>query len=552
MDSFAENCVLAVTNAHHHAVFLMDEHGVITSWNRGAENIFGYSADEIVGCLTSILYTEEDVRAGQYAHEMDAALSAGYAEDDRWHLRKDRTRFWSSGIMTPVYDEAGQFKGYLKVARDKTSDKLANERALFLARHDSLTSLPNRSMFHEQLSVALSEAKVNQSIVQVLLVDLDRFKEINDSYGHHVGDLFLKKVAKRLTDSVRASDLVARLGGDEFGIICRTADGETDSEKLAEKLVDKLSVPYVIEGKEIQSGASVGVTMFPLDSKDADQMLKNADLAMYAAKSSGRSAYRLYTEELDADSNRRRRIGQWLEAALEENSLRLHYQPQYALKGGEVTCVEALLRWQQCPISDVSSEELVTIATEVGLAGKLGEWTLRTACYQARDWRAQGKSDFRIAVNLSSGQLNATDFLKLVDRLLVETGLPAGCLDLEITEFMLMENNQANDLLFKSLKKKGVFLSVDDFGTGFSSLSALKTLPVDVLKIDREFISELPGNEHDAAIVSSIVGLAHSLKLKVAAEGIESKEQLEFLTGLGCDYGQGFLLRAPVPPEDVW
>jgi diguanylate cyclase (GGDEF)-like protein/PAS domain S-box-containing protein len=545
-------CTLAVTNATHHAIFLLDENGVITSWNSGGERIFGYRADEIIGCSTAIIFTEEDIANGQHVTEMKRALDVGYSENDRWHLRKDGTRFWASGIMTPAYDDTGTFRGFLKVTRDKTPDKLANERALYLSRHDTLTSLPNRSMFHEELQAALAEAKLSQSLVQVFLLDLDRFKEINDSYGHHIGDLFLKQVAKRLKGIVRSSDLVARLGGDEFGIICKTAVAGADGVTLAEKLVSNLSAPYLLEEKEIQSGASIGLTVYPLDSKDTDQILKNADLAMYAAKSSGRSAYRLYTEDLDADAKRRRDIGDWLRKAMQDNSLMLHYQPQYSLQDNRVTSVEALLRWRQCPVSDITSEEIIATAAEIGLASAVGEWTLRAACNQAREWRARGIRDFRVAVNVSSSQLNAVSFLKLIDSVLEETGIPPECLDLEITEFTLMENNQANDLLFKSLKKKGVYLSVDDFGTGFSSFSSLKTFPVDTLKIDREFIKDLPQSEHDAAIASAIIGLAHSLNLKAAAEGIERPEQAEFLAALGCDYGQGFLFGAPAPPEEIW
>ena len=552
MKSSTDFYALTVANATHNAIFFLDEHGVIIYWNVGAENIFGYSASEIIGNSITVLYTDEDVVTGRHVAEMRDTLELGYCEDDRWHLRKDGTRFWASGVTTPAYDEKGTFHGFLKITRDKTPAKLATERAFYLSRHDALTGLPNRSMFHDQLSLALSEAKVKQSVLQVLLIDLDHFKKINDSYGHHVGDLFLKQVAQRLKEIVRASDLVARLGGDEFGIICKTMDGDADSEILAKKLVDKLSAPYTLEGKEIKSGASIGITIYPIDSQDSAQMLKNADLAMYAAKASGRSAYRLYTEELDADANRRRDIGVSLQEAIDQEHLALHYQPQYALKDNRIVSVEALLRWEQCPIPDISAEEIVAVAAEVGLARELSEWILRAACSQAVEWQSQGRKGFRVAVNISSSQFNAVSFLKLIDNTLSETGLSPGCLELEINEHMLMENNQSNDLVFKSLKKKGVFLSVDDFGTGFSSLSSLKTFPVDALKIDREFIKELPTNDHDTAIASAIVGLAHSLDLKVAAEGIESQEQVELLLALGCDFGQGYYCAAPMAPEELW
>lgn len=551
MEHLIENGALAVGNATRHAIFLMDENGTVISWNTGAENIFGYSADEIIGASAAILFTEEDVSTGAHAAEIARAQELGYAEDDRWHLRADGTRFWGSGVMTPAYHQ-GNLEGFLKVMRDKTPEKLAHDRAHYLSQHDALTGLPNRSLFQEKLSSAIAQAKLSQCVVQVLLLDLDRFKDINDTYGHHVGDLFLKQVAKRLTGIVRATDLVARLGGDEFGIICVTADSGADGVVLAEKLVSKLCEPYLLEGNEVQSGASVGVTVYPLDSKDTGQILKNADIAMYAAKSDGRSTYRLYTEALDADAKRRRDIGRWLGSAMKDNQLMLHYQPQYCLQSLKINGIEALLRWQSCPIVDVSTEEIVAVASEIGMASALGEWVLRTACEQAKTWRAEGKTGFRMAVNISSGQLNTAVFAKLVSDVLKETELPPERLELEITEHTLMENNQANYLLFKSLKKLGIYLAVDDFGTGFSSLSSLRLFPVDTLKIDREFVRALPQNEHDAAIVSAIIGLAHSLNLKTTAEGISLPEQLEFLSALGCDNGQGFYLGVPASADKIW
>ena len=552
MKDHKDACALAVHNATHHAVFLLDENGVILFWNIGAENIFGYSADEIIGCSANITFVEEDRASHQDAVEIEAAIRLGYAADDRWHLRKDGTRFWASGIMTPAYDEAGKLRGLLKIIRDKTTEKLASERSLYLARHDSLTGLANRSYFYEMLQAATTEAQINRSELQVLMLDLDRFKSINDTYGHHAGDLLLKEVARRLRDMVRCSDLVARLGGDEFAIIYRMADADASRTTMAEKVVQELSRPYFIEGTEVKSGTSVGVTRYPHDGEDPSQILKNADIAMYAAKSNGRSTYQFYTEELDADAKRRRIIADCLPKAFKHQLFSLHYQPQYALQDHRLVGVEALLRWTKCPVPDLSSPELIAIATEKGFAETLGEWTLRTACAQAQTWKTQGMTSVRIAVNISSGQLNAVSFLKLVDTVLRDTQVPPGCLDLEITEHMLMENNQGNDLLLKSLKKKGVYLSVDDFGTGFSSLSSLKTFPVDTLKIDREFVRNLPHSKHDAAIASSIVGLAHSLNLKVAAEGIEHQEQADFLIELGCDYGQGFLFGAPVAAEEIW
>lgn len=543
---------LVVDNATQHAIMLTDENGVITYWNRGGQNIFGYTAEEIIGLPASVFFTEEDVASKQHIKEMTRALTIGHSVDDRWHLRQDGTSFWASGVMTPLYTDQEEHQGFLKIIRDKTPEKLAEERALYLAKHDSLTGLANRGMFHEELHRAINQARLSNGHVQVLFIDLDRFKEINDTHGHYAGDIFLKDVAQRLLGIVRTTDLVARLGGDEFGIICQSADGKSDSTALAEKLVQGLSEPFILDGQELKAGASIGVTVYPLDSDDPTQILKNADLAMYAAKAGGRSTYRLYTEDLDKDAKRRRAIKDWLASSLEHDTLCLHYQPQVSLVDGSVHSIEALLRWDGCPVADLTSPGLIEIASETGLAGRLNQWTLRTACRQAQQWRTAGQKNLRIAVNVASSQLNSAAFLKCIDDVLAEEGFPASCLELEVTELTLMENNQSNDLLLKSLKKKGLYLSVDDFGTGFSSFSSLKSFPVDALKIDSLFVRGLPYDKHDAAIVSAIIGLAHSLDLKVVAEGVEHAEQADFLRSLGCDYAQGFLFAAPALANELF
>lgn len=533
-----------------HAIVRMDENGIVCGWNRGAERIFGYSRQEMIGCAITALFTDEDVKGQQHVHEMEKALKLGYAENERWHVRKDRSLFWGSGITTPVHD-GERCLGFLIIMNDKTTEKLANERLTYITRHDGLTGLPNRRMFHDELRRAIEQAKLKSSHVEVLFIDLDRFKEVNDTLGHHTGDLFLKEVASRLRNTVRANDLVARLSGDEFGVICKRAKKNAGKDFLAEKLVNELSRPYLVDNHEITSGASIGVTTYPTDSDDPTQILRNADLAMYAAKSSGRSSYRIYSADLDLDAQRRRIIHEGLEKALRSSGLMLHYQPQYSLDGKKLHGMEALLRWNDCPLPDVTSREIITVASETGLILQIGEWALREACAQGRIWFDQGMRDFRLAVNISSSQLKHAGFIRLIDEILAQSGFPAEFLALEITEFTLMENNQSNARILKSLKKKGIHLSVDDFGTGFSSLSSLKSFPVDALKIDQVFISELPQSAHDAAIASAIIGLAHSLNLEVVAECVESKEQADCLASLGCDFGQGYLYAPPAPAAQV-
>lgn len=540
---------LTVDNAVMHAVIRTDENGVVRQWSRGAECIFGYSRNEVFGCPITIIFTETDTKAAAHVQEMEAALQDGFAEDERWHVRQDKTLFWGSGTTTPAYDLHNRLIGFVKVVRDETPAKLAMERLAYVVRHDGLTGLPNRQMFHEALQSAIEDVNLSSQHIEVLFIDLDRFKHINDSLGHHVGDLFLKEVATRLTGAMRDNDLVARLSGDEFGIICRCTK-EAAGVQLAEKLIAELSRPFKIDSVEIHAGASIGITSYPTDTDDPAQLLKNADLAMYAAKHGGRSTYRLYTEDLNRDAERRRTIQEALRSALTAGRLSLHYQPQIFLESGKIYGFEALLRWNNCSVSDITCSEIVAVAEETGLAIPLSEFTLREACTQAKVWQEQGFA-VRIAVNISAAQLKHPAFLKTIDLILGQTGLPAAYLGLEINEHTLMENNQANNAILQSLKKQGIHLSVDDFGTGLSSMSSLQSFPVDVLKIDEVFTRQMPQNPHSVAIASAIIGLAHSLNLKVIAEGIESKEQLACLAALGCDYGQGFYIGPPVLASQV-
>lgn len=548
----AENYRLLVENATEHGIFRLDEIGTIISWNPGAQRIFGYTADEVIGRPVSIFFTPEDIAEQHAQKEMEKARREGRAEDDRWHVRKDHSRFWASGMVTPARDESGHCTGFVKILRDLTDHKLAEERTLYLSQHDSLTALPNRSMFHEELSHAINTAKANKSQVGILFIDIDRFKDINDSLGHHTGDAILKHVAQRLIDSTRKSDIVARLGGDEFGIICSGLTRQSEAELLANKLVKKLSMPFNIENHQISAGASIGVTVFPKDGDDPVQILKNADMAMYRAKSSGRSNYQLYTENLDTDAKRRHAIEEALRTALDKDQLTLHYQPLIELASGALCGVEALLRWEDGTVPLLTCEELIAVADETGLIVPIGEWALRSACKQGRIWQDEGILNARVAVNLSSRQLKDSTFLRIVDQILEESQLEPEHLELEITESLLMENNQINISVLQALKKRGIHIAVDDFGTGFSSLSYLKHFPVDTLKIDQLFVKCLPENQHDAAIASAIIGMAHSLGMSVVAEGIEREEQLDFLKSLGCNFGQGFLFSPPVPPSGVF
>ena len=369
--------------------------------------------------------------------------------------------------------------------------------------------------------------------------------------GHHTGDALLQCVATRLLGNVRESDVVARLGGDEFAIICKHLVAVNTVEHLGEKLVAVMSDPFIIDNHEISASASIGITVYPQDTEDPAQLLKNADLAMYAAKGSGRSTYRRYSEKLDSSAKRRRVIEEGMLEALQADALSLHYQPQLFLESYQGSGVEALLRWENCGIPSLTSTEMITVADETGLIIQVGEWVLRHACRQRKMWQDAGIDELRIAVNVSSRQLKHPAFFDLVEQILRETDLPPYFLELEITERLLMENSQSNISVLQALKDKGIYISVDDFGTGFSSLSYIKHFPVDALKIDQIFVSGIPQDQHDAAIASAIIGMAHSLKMEVVAEGIECNEQSDYLQMIGCDAGQGFLFSKPIPANDL-
>jgi EAL domain-containing protein (putative c-di-GMP-specific phosphodiesterase class I) len=344
--------------------------------------------------------------------------------------------------------------------------------------------------------------------------------------------------------------MVARLGGDEFGVICNRVSNRAEMANLAAKLVDELSKPFLLHAHHITIGASIGVTLFPKDADDANQILKYADMAMYHAKSKGRSTFEFYTDDLDIEAKRRSSIEEELRHAIERGELHLNYQPQFSLEDYSIQSVEALLRWENSRLGPFTTEEFIALADETGLIVPIGRWVMQKACRQAKVWQAL-RPGFRIAVNVSSKQIEEASFVQMIDQTLQENGIDPHTLELEITERLLMEDNLRNNSVLRSLKERGIKISVDDFGTGFSSLSYLKHFPVDSLKIDKIFIKCLPDDQHDAAIASAIIGMAHSLDLQVIAEGVETESQRDFLKNLGCNCGQGFLFSEPVSPEKL-
>lgn len=427
----------------------------------------------------------------------------------------------------------------------------AREVDRHMAYHDKLTNLPNRELFHDRLKQAILKAKRHGHRVAVLFVDLDRFKPINDSLGHTAGDWLLRGVAKRLRKCIRETDSVARLGGDEFTIVVEHITQMQDAAKVAQKLLDHLSAPFAVEGNEIKVTASIGISLYPDDGSHMNSLIKNADIAMYRAKREGNNIYQFYNESVDSMAFERWELEISLRKAIENGELVMFYQPQVDLKHNKIIGLEALVRWQHPELGLLPPSKFIALAEESGLIVPIGEWALRVSCRQNKIWQELGFPPLRICVNLSPRQFRVMKLKESVSQVLEESGLDPNYLVLEITETNAMQNVDYTISTLKMLKDMGVKIAIDDFGTGYASLSYLKRFPLDILKVDRSFVNGLHTHHDDWAIVSAIVTMAHRLKLKVLAEGVENPEQLIYLRSLKCDEIQGFYFSRPVSADDL-
>ena len=426
----------------------------------------------------------------------------------------------------------------------------ANEQLHHLVLHDNLTRLPNRTLLEDRITQAISSAQGLGKLFAVMLLDLDRFKTINDSLGHHYGDKLLQAVAQRLTETLRAEDTVARIGGDEFVVLLKEIAEPQAAANIAQKLLTALSEPFYIEDQEQNMSSSIGISIYPNDGLDLRALMVNADGAMYHAKKMGRNNYQFFTREMTAVAGARLELEKSLRRAMENREFELHYQPKVNVKSGAVTAMEALIRWRDPQKGLISPVEFIPLAEELGLIIPLGAWVLITACQQNKQWQAAGLPKIRVAVNLSAVQFRQKNLVEFISQVLEDTGLDASFLELEVTESVIMQNAEEATLVLEKLHAKGIHISIDDFGTGYSSLSYLKRFPLDTLKIDRSFVRDISSDPDDAAIVKSVIALAHSLRLGVIAEGVETEEQLAFLSALGCDEYQGYYRSRPVPAEE--
>jgi diguanylate cyclase (GGDEF)-like protein len=454
------------------------------------------------------------------------------------------------GVRVSRVDDphSGMPSQFIWILADITERKEAEERMRHIAQHDPLTGLPNRLALLVRLAQLLPEARRHGWMLAIMFLDLDRFKVINDTLGHQVGDELLREVACRLSAVVRETDFVARLGGDEFVVLLPAVTAAADAAIVAGKIVSALAVPVVVDGNDLHTSPSIGISLFPDDGVDGDSILKNADTAMYHAKAAGRNNYQFYAEEMNLAATERLNIERKLRHAIGRNELALCFQPQFGANGSRPTGVEALVRWHHPTDGLIAPDRFIPVAEETGLIVQIGEWVLANACREMSNWMAAGLQPIRMAVNVSARQLRRRDFCEVVAGVLAETGLPAELLELEITESSVMENPQEAIDILRRLGRMGVTLAIDDFGTGYSSLAYLKLFPIDHLKIDRSFVRDIEVDLDDRAIAFGTIALAHSLGLNVIAEGVETEDQLELLRTNGCDEVQGYLFSKPLGP----
>jgi diguanylate cyclase (GGDEF)-like protein len=438
-----------------------------------------------------------------------------------------------------------------ELASNRQSLERANQELQHRATHDTLTGLPNRALFSDRLERALAQAAQHREPIAVLVLDLDRFKLINDTLGHRVGDELLREVAARLKESMRTVDTVARAGGDEFLLIVTRIAGREAIAALAERITASVNGPYWIAGTELHTSPSIGISMYPLDGENAETLLAHADEAMYVAKRQGGNVHQFFARGMETFSHHRLQLENDLRSALALGQLELHYQPKIDVTSGAMTSVEALLRWRHPERGLVPPGEFIPLAEESGLILSIGRWVLREACRQARSWRDSGLATVRVAINVSPVQFRQPGFLAMVRTALADHGIAPESLEIEVTESAVMSNAEGSIEILEELSRMGVIVAIDDFGTGYSSMSYLRRFPIDKLKIDRGFICNLHKNAEDASIVRAIISLAHSLRLKVVAEGVETAAQLEQLRQLGCDQYQGFLMSPAVPPAEI-
>lgn len=532
-------------------IIITDPDARILTVNPAFTAITGYSESEVLGQTPRLLQSDRQDQEF-YRILWQSLKQEGKWQGEIWNKRKNGDTYPEWLTINAIYDDNDQLSNYVAVFSDISTTKKAMEALEHLAHHHPLTKLPNRLLLNARLKYSLQKALRERQQGAVFYFDLDNFKNVNDSLGHTAGDQVLLEVAKRLTESVRReTDTVAHLSGDEFVVVMDKLNSPLDAANCAGLLLEKLQDPIHIQEYQLYLTASLGITIFPKDGTTVENLLKNSDAAMYKAKEAGKNRYHIYSPELTEAALERVSLESYLRQALKNEELILHYQPQIDLQTGKIVAFEALIRWQHPQLGLIPPDKFIPLTEETGMIISIGEWVLRSACKQLLAWRQQGHEIRRIAVNLSGRQIQQKDLHQTVARVLDETGCPAASLELEITEGFIMQHPEQAIAVLTQIRQLGVELSVDDFGTGHSSLNYLKRLPINRLKVDRSFIADIFTDPEDEAITKAIIALGHGLNLQITAEGIETEEQRGFLYDLGCNEGQGFLISRPLPAEQI-
>ena len=531
-------------------VMITNEMGIVQYVNPKFCDLTGYQADEITGQNIKILRADS-FKASDLAEIWKAIVAGDDWQGEISTRKKNGDVFWSLMSISPIKDDNDNVINFVAVGEDITQLKEARSRIEELAYVDSLTGLANRVLFRDRFEQALKNIARSKADAAILYLDLDQFKRINDSLGHDVGDALLMNVADRLRDCVRHQDTVARMGGDEFVILLTNIDGVAGATLVARKILQAMNKPIRLLSHEMIITPSIGITMAPMDSLNADILLKNADLAMYRAKAQGRNNYQFFTDEMNAKATQHLEIENELRRALDKDQIEIHFQPQVSISSSDLVGVEALVRWNHPERGILHPEQFIQVAEETGLIIPLGWQVLKQSCMQWCMMKSKGLEIPKMAVNLSSRQFRDPNLLEMIQAIFDRTGFNPLNLELEITESLLMDDMEHAISVLKQLKDIGISISIDDFGTGYSSLSYLKRLPIDSLKVDRSFITDIPGDKDDIAITAAVIAMAHKLRLKVVAEGVETQAQWDFLKKNHCDTGQGYLFGKPMLSADL-
>ena len=545
-------------------IYILDQDGYFTFINERIESLLGFSKEDVIGKHYSFLIHHDDMQQAKYVFN-ERRIGKRATKNIELRLKcKDNgsSRHFANrtlqielsamGMYSGNREQNSDFTGTYGVARDVTERKIAEETINFQAYHDLLTKLPNRALLRDRLSLAISQAKRDGESLAVMFLDLDRFKNINDSLGHMVGDELLQQVSVRLKECIRAGDTLARFGGDEFTLMLPNLHhGREDASRLADKIIGTLKQPFIIEGHELYVSASIGIALYPQDGTHINGLIEHADVAMYHVKGQGKNGYQFYSNEMNEPYIENLSLDTGIHKALDNDEFKLVYQPQINLSSGEIIGVEALLRWQHPEHGTISPADFIPFAEESGLIVDIGKWVIKAACAELNHWRMDGLPEIRMSINISARQLIEDDIVNDILDTIKGYNIPGQNIELEITENAIMDDMDSVIRKLKELTSHGIAIAIDDFGTGYSSLSYLHKLPIQTLKIDRTFIKESRINKGDNTIINTIVAMARGLNLNVIAEGVETQAQLDYLREIECNEAQGFLFGKPLPPDVI-